>query len=144
MRPLMSLPRAMASLDFGLGEGFALDDVAQPDGFALVVGDLDADGGFAGHALDEDGFGGHGEAEIVGEAGDAGVFDAGVGAELEGGDDGAGVDLRDLAVDAELGALCDEGAGFVAQGLLRGRCGARRSDRAARRAGVCSRGWTLA
>ena len=50
----------------GLGEGFALDDVAEPDGFAVAVGDLDADGGFAGHALDEDGLGGHGEAEVVG------------------------------------------------------------------------------
>ena len=76
-----------------------------------MVRDLDADGGFAGHALDEDGFGGHGEAEVVGEAGDAGVLDAGVGAELEGGDDGAGIDLRDLAVDAELGALLDQDAG---------------------------------
>ncbi len=71
MRPLMSLPMAMVSLRFGVGEVFALDDVAEPDGFALGVGDLDADGAFAGHALDEDGFGGHGEAEIVGEAGDA-------------------------------------------------------------------------
>ncbi len=105
-------------LGLGLREGLALDDVAQPDGLAFVVGDLDADGGFAGHALDEDGLGGHGEAEVVGEAGDAGVFDAGVGAELEGGDDGAGVDLGDLAVDAELGALGDEGAGLFAQGLF--------------------------
>ena len=103
---------------FGLGEGFALDDVAEPDGFAGMVGDQDAAGGFAGHALDDDGFGGHGEAEVVGERGDAGVFDAGVGAEFEGGDNGAGVDLGDLAVDAELGALLDEGAGFVAEGLL--------------------------
>ena len=86
-------------------EGLALDDVAQPDGFAVVIGDLDADGGFAGHALDQDGFGGHGEAEIVGEAGDAGVLDAGVGAELERGDDGAGIDLDDLSVDAELGTF---------------------------------------
>ena len=84
----------------------------------LVVGDLDADGAFAGHALDEDGLGGHGEAEIVGEAGDAGDLDAGLGPELEGGDDGAGVDLSDLAVDAELGALFDEDAGLFAQCLL--------------------------
>ena len=45
-------------------------------------------------------------------------FDAGVGAELEGGDDGAGVDLRDLAVDVELGALLDQDAGLFAQRLL--------------------------
>ncbi len=102
----------------GFGERLGLDHIAQPDGLALVVGDLDPDGGFAGHALDEDGFGGHGEAEIVCETSDAGVLDAGVGVELECGDDGAGVDLGDLSVDAELGALLDEGAGFGAQGLL--------------------------
>ena len=99
-------------------ERFALDYVAEPDGFAVVVGDLDAYGVFAGHALDEDGFGGHGEAEVVGEAGDAGDLDAGFGAELEGGDDGAGVDLGDGAVDAELGAFFDEDLGFFAQGFF--------------------------
>ena len=51
----------------------------------------------------------HGEAEIVGEAGDAAVLDAGFRAELEGGDDGAGIDLNDLAVDVELRAFFDEG-----------------------------------
>ena len=55
-------------------------------------GHLDADGAFAGHALDEDAFGAHGEAEVVGEAGDAGVLHAGFGLELEGGDHGAGID----------------------------------------------------
>src|ERR1019366_2031860 len=105
-------------LRLGLREGFGLDYVAEPDSFALVVGDLDADGGFAGHALDQDGFGSHGEAEVVGEAGDAGVFDAGVGAELECGDYGAGVDLRDLTVDAELGTLLDEYASLVAESLF--------------------------
>ncbi len=133
----------MASLDLLCAKRFALDDVAQPDGFALVVGDLDADGGFAGHALDEDGLGGHGEAEVVGEAGDAGVLDAGVGAELEGGDDGAGVDLGDLAVDAELGAFFDEDAGFFAEGLFADDGVLLRSGRGGRRAGACSRGWTL-
>jgi len=43
----------------------------------------------------------------VGEAGDARRRDLTRGGrtELKGGDDGAGVDLRDLAVDAELGAF---------------------------------------
>ena len=100
---------------FGLGEGFAFEHVAEVDGFAFVVGDLDADGAFAGHALDEDALGAHGEAEVVGEAGDAGVFDAGFGLELVGGDHGAGVDVLDLAADVELGALFDEYAGFVAE-----------------------------
>src|SRR6202034_195856 len=90
------------------GEVLGFDDVAEPDGLALVVGDLNAHGAFAGHALDEDGFGFGSEAEVFGEAGDAAVLDAGVGTELEGGDDGAGVDLDDLAGDVELGALFDE------------------------------------
>ena len=70
-------------------------------------GHLDADGGLAGHALDEDGLGGHRKTQIVGETRDAGDLDAGLGPELEGGDDGPGIDLRHLAVDAELGALFD-------------------------------------
>ena len=89
--------------------------VAEVDGFALVVGHLDADGAFAGHALDEDAFGAHGEAEVVGEAGDARVFDAGLGLELVGGDHGAGIDLHDLATDIELGAFFDEDLGFFAE-----------------------------
>ena len=104
--------------ELGLGEGFALDHVAQVDGFALVVGHLDADGAFAGHALDEDAFGAHGEAEIVGQAGDARVFDAGFGLELVGGDHGAGIDLHDLAAHVELGAFFDEHLGFFAQFVL--------------------------
>jgi hypothetical protein len=52
--------------------------------------------------------GAHGEAEVVGEAGDAAVFDAGFGLELVGGDHGAGIDLDHLAADVELGAFFDE------------------------------------
>ena len=121
-----------------LREALALDYVAEPDGLALGVRDLDADGALAGHAFDEDGFGGHGEAEIVGETGDAGDLDAGLGAELEGGDDGAGIDLRDLAVDGELRAFFDEHAGLFAQGLL-AHDGLLVTDGAVKRAGACSR-----
>ncbi len=71
MRPLMSLPMASVRRDLALAKVSRFDHVAQMDGFALVVRDLDADGALAGHALDEDAFGAHGEAEIVGEAGDA-------------------------------------------------------------------------
>ena len=99
----------------GFEEGFALDHVAQVDGFALVVGNLNADGALAGHALDENAFGAHGEAEVVGQAGDARVFDAGLGLELEGGDHGAGVDLHHLAAHVELGALLHQDFGFFAQ-----------------------------
>src|SRR6202041_272050 len=96
---------------FGFGEGFGFDPVAEVDGFALVIGNLDADGAFAGHALDEDAFGAHGKAEVVCEAGDARVFDAGLGLELIRGDHGAGVDLDDLAADIELAAFLNEDFG---------------------------------
>ena len=82
-----------------------LDDLAQPDGLALMVGHLDADRRLAGHALDQDALGAQGQAEVVAQAGDAAVLDAGLGLELEGGDDGAGIDLHHLAADVELGAL---------------------------------------
>src|ERR1019366_5148719 len=92
-------------LGFGAEEFLRLDVLAQPDNFALAVRYLDADGALAGHAFDEDAFGAQGEAEIVGEADNAAVFDAGFGLEFEGGDDRAGVDLRDLAEDFELRVL---------------------------------------
>src|SRR5665213_2063279 len=107
-------------LALALRERFALDHVAQPDGFALVVWDLNADRGFSGHTLDEDGFGGHGEAKVVGEACDARILYTGVGLELEGGDDWAWIDLRHVAVDAALAALLDQDLGLFEQLLLAG------------------------
>ena len=114
MRPLMSLPREIVSLDLLRKKLLRFDALAQPDGLALAVGDLNADGGLAGHALDEDAFGAQGETEVVAQAGDAAVLDAGLGLELEGGDHGAGVDLRHRAVHFELGTLGGEHGG---QGL---------------------------
>ena len=96
-------------------EFLRFDHFAQPDGFALVVRHLDADRRLAGHALDEDAFGAQGEAEIVGQAGDAAVLDAGFGLELEGRDHGAGIDLHDLAAHVELAALFAEHLGEVLQ-----------------------------
>ncbi len=115
MRPLMSLPMASVSRDLALANVSRLDHVAQVDGFALVVGHLDADGALAGHALDEDAFGAHGEAEIFGKAGDAAVFHAGLGLELVGGDHGAGIDLHHLAAHVELGAFLHQHARLFAQ-----------------------------
>ncbi len=105
MRPLMSLPRASVSFDFERQELLRFDHFAQPDGLALVVRNLDADRRLARHALDEDALGAQGEAEIVGEAGDAAVLDAGFGLELEGRDHGAGIDLHHRAAHVELAAL---------------------------------------
>src|SRR5277367_1223733 len=84
----------------------------------MDVGDLDAYRGFAGDALDQDGFGLQGEAEIVAQVGDAAVFDAGFGLEFESGDDGAGIDLRDMAADVEFHALGFDGAGAFFQFAL--------------------------
>ena len=102
----------------GLGEGFALDHVAQVNGFFLVVGHLDADGAFAGHALDQNAFGAHGQAQVVGQAGDARVFHAGFGLELEGRHHGPGVDLHHLAAHIELGAFLHQHFGLFAQLIL--------------------------
>jgi hypothetical protein len=59
----------------------------------------------AGDAVDEDRLGLHREAEVVGEAGDLAVLHAGVGLELERGDDRARMDLGDLPLDRELAAF---------------------------------------
>ena len=89
------LAQRQRQLRLGAEKFLRLDDLAQPDGFAFVVRHLDADRGLAGHALDEDALGAQRQAEIVGEAGDAAVLDAGFGLELEGRDHRAGIDLRD-------------------------------------------------
>ena len=99
----------------GAGKGFALDDVAQVNGFALVVGHLDADRALAGHALDQNAFGAHGEAKIVGQPGDARVFHAGLGLELKCRDHGAGIDLHNLAAHIELCAFFNQDLGLFAQ-----------------------------
>ena len=84
------------------------EDLAQPDDFALAVRHLDADRGLARDALDQDALGLERQAEVLGELGDAAVLDAGFGLELEGGDHRAGIDLRHLPMDVELGVLLGE------------------------------------
>ncbi len=75
----------------------------------LRVRDFDAHRGFPGDALDQDGFRLEREAQIIGEAGDAAVFDACFRLEFVGGDDGTGIDLRDAAADVKLLALLLDG-----------------------------------
>ena len=133
MRPLMSLPIARVRRERGLGEGFRFEHVAQMDGFALVVGNLDADRAFAGHALDENALGAHREAEVFSEAGNAAVLDAGFGLELVGGHHGAGVDLDYLAGDVEFRAFFNQDAGLIAEGVF--------ADNLRARAGVQKRAW---
>ncbi len=85
-----------------------LDVLAQPDDFALAVRHLNADRAFARHALDQNALGFQREAKIVAKIGDAAVLDAGFGLELERRDDRSGIDLRDLAVNLELGVFFGE------------------------------------
>ncbi len=101
-----------------MAEFWRFDYVAQGDGFAMDVGNFDADGGFAGDAFDQDGFGLQREAEIVAQVGDAAVFDAGFGLEFESGDDRAGIDLGDVAADVEFHALGFDGVGALFQLVL--------------------------
>src|ERR671922_859748 len=82
-----------------------LNDFAQSNGLPLVVRDLDADGGFAGNTLDENGFRLQGEAEVFGEADDAAVLDTCFRLELKRSDHRAGIDLRDAALHIEFEAL---------------------------------------
>ena len=66
-----------------------------------------------GDAIDEDRLGLHGQAEVIGEPGDLAVLHAGVGLELVGRDDRAGVDLHHVPLDRELAALLLELPGAV-------------------------------
>ena len=105
MRPLMSLPSEMVRCECGVCEFVGLEHLAQGDDLAPRVGDFDADGRLAGDALDQDRFGLQAQAEVFGEGGDAAVLDAGFGLEFEGRDHRAGIDLRHVAEDVELGVL---------------------------------------
>jgi hypothetical protein len=82
-----------------------LEQLAERDLVAARVRDLDADRGLAGDPVDEHRFGLHGEAEIVGQAGDLAVLDARVRLELVGRHHRAGVNLDDRPLDGELAAL---------------------------------------
>src|SRR5207253_5239477 len=94
------------------------DLFTQRDRLALVVRDLDADGGLAGNALDQDGFGLQGQAQIFGEANNPAVLDAGFRLEFERGYDRAGVDLRDASLDVEFLALGFDGTRALLQFLF--------------------------
>ncbi len=84
-------------------EAFGFDQLAEVDGFALGVGQLDADDVAAGNDGDADGHGAHGAGDVVGEADDARGFCAAGWFEFEQCDDGAGLGVLDFAFDAEVG-----------------------------------------
>src|SRR5439155_16448067 len=99
--PVQVTSHGQGQLAWGMNELRGFDDFTQRDRLALVVRDLDADGGLAGNALDQDGFGLQGQAQIFGEANNPAVLDAGFRLEFERGYDRAGVDLRDASLDVE-------------------------------------------
>ena len=99
------LAHGQRELRFRSDKLLRLHDFAQPDGFALAIGNLNADRGFAGHAFDQYAFRAHGQAEVVREPGYTAVLDARLRLELEGGHHRAGIDLADGAVHVKLRAF---------------------------------------
>ncbi len=71
----------------------------------MAVGDFDADGRFPWNPVDANGFRLDAKAQIVYQAGNSGIFDAGVRLEFEGCHNRAGMDLRDAAVDVKFRAF---------------------------------------
>ena len=89
-------------------------DLAQADDLALGIRHFDADGRFAGNALDQNRFGLQAEAQVFRQRGDARVFHACFRLELERRDDWPGIDLRDGTEDVEFLKLrFDFGGGFL-------------------------------
>ena len=78
-----------------------LDYLAQCDCFAMRVRHFNSDGGFSRDALDQKRFGFERQAKIVGQAGNAAVFDSRLGLEFESGDHRPRIDLRDVALHVE-------------------------------------------
>ena len=105
MRPLMSLPSASVSFDFVAHELMRLDVFAQPDNFAFAVRHLNADGGSCRPCARPECSPLSARGKIVGQAGDPAVLDARFGLEFKGGDDRAGIDLRNLSVHLKFGVL---------------------------------------
>src|SRR5215470_6290867 len=99
-------------------KAFCFYHVAQPYGFAFLVGYLNTDSAFSSHALDENAFGTHCKAKIISKTRDAAVFNSCLRPELERCNDGTGIDVRNLSVYIELGALFHEYLSFGSQCVL--------------------------
>jgi hypothetical protein len=100
--PPMVLPRQMGSLPFIFSKSEARQHLAQIDGLAGLVGQLDADGVAARDHCDAGRNGAHRAGDVVGERDDAGRLDAGRRLELVERDDRAGSHIDDVALDAEI------------------------------------------
>ena len=96
------LAERQRQLGLGRLEIAACQDLAQIDGLALGVGQLDADGVAAGNDRDAGGDRAHRAGDVVGEADHARRFDAGRRLQLVKRDDRARPHMDDLALDAEI------------------------------------------
>src|SRR6266705_3871343 len=116
--PVQVTPHGQGQLAWGVNELRGFDDFTQRDRLAPIVWDFDADGRLAGNALDQDGFGLQGQAQIFGEANDPAVLDAGFRLEFERGDNAAWVDLRDAALHVKFLAFGFDGTRALLQFLF--------------------------
>ena len=98
----MSLPSASVRRRRGVLVGGARQEIAQIDGLALVVGQLDADHVAARHGRDPHRHGAQRAGDVVGERDHAGGAGAGRRLQLVQGDHRTGPDVDDLAADAEI------------------------------------------
>ena len=116
--PVQVAPHCQRQLARRLDELRRFDDFAQRDGLASVVWHFDADGGFAGNSLNEDGFGLQSQAQIFGQCDNAAVLDAGFRLEFECRDNRARVDLRHAPLHVKFLAFCFNRAGALLQFLF--------------------------
>ena len=100
--PPIFLPSASASRASVSWKSGDFDHLAQHHDLAPVVGKLDADGVAAGHDGDAGGDRAHRAGDVVGKADHARGLGAGRRLELVERDHGAGADIGDLALDAEI------------------------------------------
>ena len=96
------LAEAERELVLGAAEGGGFDHFAQIDGLAPLVRQFDADHVAAGHDGDAGRDGRHRAGDVVGEADDAGGFDAGRRLQFIERHDGAGAHVDDLAAHAKV------------------------------------------
>src|SRR5262249_15451666 len=93
-------------------------ELAQIDGFAALIRQLDADGVASGDHRDARRHRAHGACNVVGKANDARGFGAWRGLELIKRDHWSGTDIHDLAAHAEILEHALEQAGVLLEGVL--------------------------
>ena len=103
------------SFDVERRYSFRLEHLAKGDLLAVVVRDLDANRRLARNPVDQNGFGAHGQAQIVGKVRDLRVLHPCVRFEFISRHDGTRMDLHDAALDREFATLFFQQPGAVHQ-----------------------------